>query len=506
MPLVWASSAGPGVSPFDYDWDTTPEREGPHTLVARATSGALSVDSPVRTVFVDRTPPGVVSASPASGDAEADTLQPIRVTFSEPIAPTSLGGVTLESGGKALPLAPTLSTDGLELSIPLLGLPPLPATIAVSLASVTDLAGNPLDPRQSGWSFTAPAWIQLGPALGGSITSVQMVAAPDGTVLVSYGTSNNGAYLLHVQRWDGQWHEVGQGFTDAGVLDNRSLAVDGSGAPIVLYRFSANGDQSYVHQVVRWDDASGTFQPLGPPLTSGGDFDSALAADGLGHIVAAYTAPDGEATGLFTVTWNGSAWQSLGLPLHHASNGVVDAPSVAIDSQGDAVFVYREDALELVSAYVTGYRQGELVPLDSGIPGGLNAFPGQGAVGIPALAAAHADHPFVAFTEPDPMSTADLFAYRWDTASWPALPGAPMLVGSACAVAVDSLDRPIALYHDSSIRPNAYVIRWDPGSLTWTPLGADPVDVGLQHVMVADSTGRAVVFGGATGKVLRANQ
>jgi len=42
-------------------------------------------------------------------------------------------------------------------------------------------------------------------------------------------------------------------------------------------------------------------------------------------------------------------------------------------------------------------------------------------------------------------------------------------IARATNVAIDPLNRPIALYHDTKIRPNAFVIRWDGNS--WQPLG-----------------------------------
>ena len=70
-------------------------------------------------------------------------------------------------------------------------------------------------------------------------------------------------------------------------------------------------------------------------------------------------------------------------------------------------------------------------------------------------------------------------------------------------LAIDSLNRPLAVVHDSSIRPKASVVRWD-GVATWKPLGDAPVSQGLQHSLVVDGHDRAVL--GGIGQVLRSNQ
>jgi hypothetical protein len=135
---------------------------------------------------------------------------------------------------------------------------------------------------------------------------------------------------------------------------------------------------------------------------------------------------------------------------------------------------------------------------------GVNPYPLMNSVGAPLLALDNSGTPMLGFVEGTPDNSSNFFVYRGYSGGFMRLGGGPADVTKGLALAVDTLNRPVALYHDTKLHPDAYVIRWD-GS-AWQPLGADPVLVGLTNPLVIDSHGRAVTAGNGVSIVLRANQ
>src|SRR5206468_102085 len=128
-------AAWPGVAPVRYFWDTSLATEGEHTLMARASSGPISVESDARAVLVDRTPPQLIAQRPSPGELRFDTSQPIEVTFSEPVLPDSVSGLQVTSGGASLAVQSSL-TDPATVRIELQQIPSLPADFRVTLDSI----------------------------------------------------------------------------------------------------------------------------------------------------------------------------------------------------------------------------------------------------------------------------------------------------------------------------------------------------------------------------------
>jgi hypothetical protein len=154
------------VPPYSYTWDTTGTPEGTYTLTARARRGSQTATSDPVQVRVDRTPPQITARRPAVGEGNVYLGQPLTLTFDEPLLPASLGNARLSQGGTNLPLGPTLSSDGTQLSLRPQSLPsftPDPASLSLSLDGVSDLVGNAVS--GSSYSFSAPFWHQLGTIL-----------------------------------------------------------------------------------------------------------------------------------------------------------------------------------------------------------------------------------------------------------------------------------------------------------------------------------------------------
>jgi len=139
--------------PFLTTWNTSAAFEGRHVLLARTLSlvkaGAYS---PRLSVFVDRTPPALMSVSPRTNETYLDTLSFI---FSEPILSSSVTttSLSLSADGSAVAYTAALSADGTTLTVTP-GSFARPATLEATLKGLTDLAGNSLPLTRLSW--TAP--------------------------------------------------------------------------------------------------------------------------------------------------------------------------------------------------------------------------------------------------------------------------------------------------------------------------------------------------------------
>jgi hypothetical protein len=492
-----------------FEWDSQAVAEGAHTLVARATLGGHVVASAPLSIVVDRTPPTVVSQSPQPGSNDFDTLTPITVVFSEPMAKATVTPQTVlvaSVTGDAVPLAqPTLSSDGKTLSIMVGDLPPLPTQLTVAFGrSMTDLAGNPLvDP---GWSFTVPTWLQVGGTASPAPFAGQLVAGPNGKLAVARFGGSAGV-CASISRWNGDgassWQQLGDGIPCPGTGSSAqqiALAMDGTGQPVVLLGTIVPPSTTYTYAAYQWSDATLSWNMLGGPIVTADNIQAAIAEDASCGPLVAYTQSNGTAFVLYVVKWNGTDWQPLAGPLSSSYQDVGN-PQIACDGQGHISVAFEESVDAYHSAIVMNWdgTQFKNAAYNGGITG-LN--PTMGTVNQPRLALAGGGQPVVSFQE-----GGGLFVFQGYVGGFMRLSGEPVSIGVAVALAVDSLNRPIVVYHDTKIHPDAFVIRWD-GS-TWQRLGADPVFVDLKNPLAIDSHGRAVVAGASTdgsGIVLRANQ
>jgi hypothetical protein len=503
----------PGQSPFRFDWDTTSESQGVHSVWAHASVGSRTVDAPsLVTVEVDRQGPMLAGFSP-DNQTSADLLQPFEVFFDEDVAPGSLYGIILTTGND-MELPIDLVVRPRSVTVVPKALPQLPADLVLFVPkTVTDLAGNPFGDGLT-LDYRAPAWLQTGNDVGTSVTRMLLAPLPPSRLVASIGTSDDqGLTTLHVKQFDGSsWLEYGAGYTPlttvGSMVDAEGLAV--AVDPLLLYRSRPDSQPTTIstHQVIHWDTSTQSWKPLGPPVLVGNG-GCALAADS-SQIVVAYVANDvNNAPSLFAVRWDAAtgSWKSLGPPVNHGSGGV-DSPSLALMPSGDVVVAFRERALGSLSAFAGVFHQGQYQELGQGTSAALDGFPGVGGgVGIPVLAVDHAGRVLVAFSQDDGTNPRNLYVYRWETSFWTSLlAGQPSDVGTAVSLAVDQNDRPIALYHDNAVKASGWVVRWDDTAKGWAPLGLGAAAIGLQHPLVVDFNNRANLGVAATGRVLRANQ
>ena len=155
----------------------------------------------------DTTAPVVVSQVPAASATNVYLADEISVTFSEPMAASSVNATNaqLKIGSVVTPRIATLDAAGTKLVLKPTGLPALPGTVSVSLTGLTDKAGNVLGLFNS--SFAAPDWQQPGIqpldinlAKNASISSRSLALDSSGKPVVAWTEDDGTSTNIYVKR------------------------------------------------------------------------------------------------------------------------------------------------------------------------------------------------------------------------------------------------------------------------------------------------------------------
>lgn len=412
------------VPPYTHEWDTASLPERTYSLVARASKAGRTYNSTARTVVVDRTPPQVVSRSPAPGAQKVSVRQVIRAVFSEPVRPAtvSAASVRLTSGSSEVPCSRVLASDGVTLEVSPSA--PLPVPVALTLrltAEVVDLAGNPLREPSDTWSWALPAFLPVGPALrvvqeapGAYAPSIQLDA--QGRPWVVWMESWSNGVAIRVARWNGNaWEMVGGALNTTGEYpintSSPALRLDASGRPIVAW-----SDSRYIY-VDRWNG---------------------------------------------TAAWTRIARLS-------ASGGVPNAvtPTLEVDGQGRLVIMWSEGVDGAASIHVRR-REGGGNWEDLGT---LSAFPGTTPSEAPVSQLDRDGFPIVAWLEQGDSMEASIHVRRWNGSSWEPYGGALSADAGrtyvrAVSLRLDLGGRPMVTWVQAG---KTYMRRWSGSS--WAPLG-----------------------------------
>lgn len=292
-------------------------------------------DAPPDAEVPDRTPPQLVSVSPAAGSS-VWLHAPIRITFDEPLDANSVAmAVAAHVAGTAVPAQLAFEA---------------PSTLVVTLApdvrgvgglaldvtgSVADLAGNaqtaPID-----LAYVAPAWSAVPVDRGYARSAPELAVAADGTVYAAWLVGDPGARHVAVSALvANSWQSLGDtlGSADVGSV---AIALDTDGSPLVGW---TEGGQAHV---ARWTNAW-----------------TELTSPGAANTVALATPPGGAPlVALFGATAGvrelaGAAWQPIGADITPPS-AIANTPVLAASAPGTPVIgwvdaqaqlrVYRHDA------------------------------------------------------------------------------------------------------------------------------------------------------------------
>ena len=219
-------------APYHFEWDTRSTPEGAHRLRARARLEGQEFSSEAREVVVDRTPPRFTEQKPSSGAQDVWVREPIEATFSEPVKASTLtqDSVKLEVGGTEAATALSLSPDGRKLTITPVTRPTVPNSIQLSLTEgIADLAGNPLTPPMSAWTWSLPLSFSVGTLSIPGDTSPyapHLLITKDNSPLVSWierTQAPRAPFTIHTHRLaNTEWISAGNTLTSQIILEGLS--------------------------------------------------------------------------------------------------------------------------------------------------------------------------------------------------------------------------------------------------------------------------------------------
>jgi hypothetical protein len=363
----------------------------------------------------DKTPPTITFRAPEADDENVWAGAPIRLLFSEPLAPSSVGptSVTVDSEFGPVAVRTKLSTDGREIQAVLESPHLAPAHLTATVAkTVTDVAGNAF--AGVSWSWSVPLWQKpgqgtatsgagpLAPAMalgvdqqpivawqepaaggvGGSVVRAARVvgarwerlgealnlrtgtAASGPSIVVPYTddpvvvwqeASNDGKHVYAKQLRDGHWEQLGTGAIDAGGDASAPFAIVGAEDSIVV----AWIDDKNKIEVRYWDGSA--WKPWMKPWTAAGPIaDLALAktADG---IVIAVTVPNDPSNDVLVLRWSEPelGWQTLGAPLDRAVDHAASHPRIAVSPSGLIGVAWRENDGYTDNVYAAYFDEAE---------------------------------------------------------------------------------------------------------------------------------------------------
>jgi hypothetical protein len=352
-------------SPYTYSWDTTGLTDGPHTIGAKATVDSQTIFSAPITINVDHTAPSVEMTTPSTGATDVVLRAPITITFSEPMAASSLSSssVTLKVGGAAVATTVTLSADGTVATIAIDDLTAfaLPSTFAVTLAStITDLAGNTLSPPLTVWSWTVPDFIDYGtfPGMGNNILNPLLMVTSAFQPVLAYAdlyVSSSGTqqfYTLHVQSFDGQnWTDLGRPSPNGNENNGFSLALDAEDHPVVAWSEHSTTSGADGIYVAAWDGAAwgAALTPVDAADPTANATAPILRLDTNGLPVVGWLESLAVVgNDIFLTHWTGTQWN--GSPGKLGLNGIT-AFDLVLDGQGNPIVGWRTTDTTAVYAF-----------------------------------------------------------------------------------------------------------------------------------------------------------
>ncbi len=505
-----ATLLAPLTPPYQYSWDTASTPEGSYQLVARATLGNQSFSSEPRTVVVDRTPPAIASRVPGPNATNILVDDPIVVGFTKALLPASVtpGAFALRSGGTPVPTTPLLSGDGKTVMLLRHNSLTVPATLMLTVStSITDLAGNALAGANA-WSWSVPDWAAVGRAINAvadqnTNDSPALVMDGSGKPLVAFSESDGSHNNVYVQRWTGSsWQSVGIGVNAVLGQDasHPALALDGSGNPVVAFR-EYDGTHRNIY-VQRWTGS--TWQPVGGAVNAvpGQDVPEqepaqALALDGSGNPVVAFSESNGSHNNLYVQRWTGSAWQSVGGAINAVpGQDIFYPPALALNASGNPVVAF----FEFDGSYFNVYVRHWSGSVWQSVGGAVNAVQGQNPFWI-ALVLDGSGNPVVAFTEFDGAHYYNVYVQRWTGSTWQSVGGAVNAVPGHSvfgppALALDGSGKAVVAFQESDgSRRSVYVQRRT--DIIWQSVGSAVNAVPQQDVfataLALDGAGKPVV-------------
>lgn len=519
------------VPPFQYVWDTRAEPEGAHELIAFAVVEERELQSAPLQVIIDRTAPRVAAVTPDESNPNVWPMDPVTVTFTEPLDPRTLEDAAhffIGAQGRVAADA-TLSEDGTTLTFQPALSPGSTTEWTLAIEGLRDLAGNPVPARQLAWRI--PRWqrptayldtdgnmltraLPMDIALDASNRPVVAFIELHQPYNPSFGYTDR---RLHVHRWTGtDWVALGEqlgahGDDDSAEVGTPSryshvgeaaMVLDANDRPVVAWTEQQSPGGTYAVHVARWEGSRWSL--LGGPISAvAGATDAfavSLALDPEGAPVVAFVETvTVNQRNIYVRRWDGSEWQAVGTPVNNGTTGSMRA-LLALDIGADGTlavaYLQNQDAVVTPS---TVARAHYAVLREGGA--GWNHFsvnaetgPSSAATDVRLRVDAHGNR-YMAWIEADGAGRSRVYA-----GTWTALGSGPWFVAGHGEFAsglgglhVDADGRVLLSWVDDSSA--IHLERWSGGRLerVASGLSSHSGPVRLNSVRMAASSGVAAL-------------
>lgn len=373
---------------------------------------------------------------------------------------------------------------------------------ACNMQPKEDLLGNetPIEAQANAWQLLGTT---LDFSKSAKASHSSSAVDKDGNVTVAWQEFNDVQHLIYVKRWTGsEWSLLGSPLNvDANKFAYQpSLAVDKSGVPSIAWEEdSATTRNVYVK---RWD--GGSWVQLGAALnatTGDGAQNASLAVDGSGNPVVAWEEDILKGTDyqsdVYVKRWNGTTFVQLGGALDVSLSRNALYPSLAVDSVGNPVVAWTEYDNQNSNLYVKRWTGSAWQSLGSALDMTL-ANP----TAFPSLAVDGSGKPVVAWEEGFDNNE-NIYVKRWNGTSWVQVGTAPLDINAAqnattASLSLDSAGNPVIAWQEfnSTTFYNLYVRRWN--GTTWVNVGANPLETKTSNYvfnasLALDPSGNPVV-------------
>ncbi|WP_237079003.1 Ig-like domain-containing protein [Myxococcus xanthus] len=373
-------------APYQHVIDCATHAEGRFSFVARAVGEERNFEAESASVVVDRTPPTIASRRPLL--SHPSVTSPLAFVFSEPLLPGSLQSVPTQlrdQDGFSVAHQAVLSEDGTVLElVPTSPIRPPTTLHAVLLQrTLTDRAGNLLDPRLVAFALThnATYWPfarvtePLDPTNSSVLPmSLALGRGVGGTMpVVGFTDSASETEEPAVARWDGHaWqHLPPLRAEDARSRPALGLQVAADGESLIAtWREEVEETGFDQIHVVSYDGTA--WKHLGAPHDTQSEYTQVkLTLGWLGRpVIALEQMLELGDTEVRVIEWNGTEWLALGEPLSANPAPRTSSWRAAIAADSEVFVSWLETSADTgaLHLHVSMFENGRWFPVGSSIP------------------------------------------------------------------------------------------------------------------------------------------
>ncbi|GEM_PF-1903943 len=347
--------------------------------------------------------------------------------------------------------------------------------------------------------FGRPAWRRLCLAIGLSFLALAAIACGGGDHLQGpgmvptwLGLGNSAWGVAHVTRVRCSSSEGGGISDDPAFSFFPAIAISPQGVIMAAWESDdfAGNSQIYLRSWdgTDWLELGGSGSGAGISNTFGSSRSASLALPANGFPVVAWSDNSSGTFQIYVRQWNGTAWVEMG---GSATGGGVsgsilgaDYPSLAVDSQGRPVVCWADPSAGNYEIYLRAWDGSAWVELDgSAAGGGISA--NLGISYVPSLVIDSDDRPVVAWHDSS-AGPNEIYLRRWDGAAWVEVGGSASGGGLsdtpgwsyAPSLVLDSSGRPVVSWGDDSWgNLEIYLKRWD--GAAWVDVGGSATNGGV---------------------------